>query len=334
MAIYYTSSTATGGGDGSISNEWTLAEAFGASGIVDGDTLLVKADGTYNLSTKITVAIATYDWEDAPIVKGANADGTDDGTTATINGSGITADDMFLFDQSGTRIQFFNIRFTAATSSAISITNNTGATAYHFQNCRIDNSTGDGIEDLEASTHYLGFVDCEIDNNGGNGISTVQSLYILNTKIHDNTTDGISISGNFNPSININNSLIYSNGVNGIDINLGAGFVIVGNVIYDNGGDGIEITPANGFLVVTNNIFRSNGAYGIGGATLDSEFGICDYNCYSNNTSGAVSWNGGTPPGNNNVTNNPLFTSETVGAEDFTLQSGSPCLDVGFGYNG
>jgi len=44
--------------------------------------------------------------------------------------------------------------------------------------------------------------------------------------------------------------------------------------------------------------------------------------------------NGGVLPGYGNVTTDPLFESIVSGSEDFSLQSTSPCLNAGYGYEG
>lgn len=79
--------------------------------------------------------------------------------------------------------------------------------------------------------------------------------------------------------------------------------------------------------MVNNSVFRSNGAYGIdyNGVASYASWNE-DYNCFSNNTSGTISIGS---IGAHSITDDPLFTSETDGAEDFTPQSSSPLLGAG-----
>jgi hypothetical protein len=131
--------------------------------------------------------------------------------------------------------------------------------------------------------------------------------------------------------------LFYDNGGDALICTSGGQIVIKNNVFFANDSDGIYISSATNCspIHVVNNIFRSNGGYGINMNSIDTDLiGYCDYNCYSNNSSGAIDIFGGTPPGSNNVTSDPKFVSETDGSEDFNLQSDSPCKNAGYGYNG
>jgi hypothetical protein len=112
------------------------------------------------------------------------------------------------------------------------------------------------------------------------------------------------------------------------------GSYIANNIFFKNTGAGIAfntVTDSLIGLILINNIFRSNSTYGV---SVLNNVGIAlfDYNCFSNNTSG--NYNKGALPGTHDVLSDPLFTSEVSGFEDFTLQSGSPCINTGFGYNG
>ena len=134
--------------------------------------------------------------------------------------------------------------------------------------------------------------------------------------------------------VTLKGNIIYDNGADGIVIaSTEQPAVIVDNVLFGNTGDGIDIANTCYGTIIFNNIFRSNGGYGINTNTSNAySFSFCDYNCYSNNTSGEMDI---TTIGSNNVSDNPDFVSETDGSEDFSLQSGSPCLrNAGFGYDG
>ena len=209
-----------------------------------------------------------------------------------------------------------------------------------FIRCRIDNASGDGIFDQESDNDAAKvYIDTEIDSNGDRGIDSLGTIRgghtMINCRIHDNVSHGIEETVGA-PKGGYFGCIIYDNGGDGIQVNNTLeNITFMGNVFFGNAGDGLELRADSRFVTVLNNIFRSNGGYGIFTNTATNGiFAFADFNCFSNNTSGAIDINGGTPPGDDNVTADPLFTSETDGSEDFTLQTGSPCLDVGFGYDG
>jgi hypothetical protein len=61
MATYYVSATAPGGGDGSVGNPWTLAEAVALQGssIVGADTVEMSS-GVYSRSTQVSLTHGTW----------------------------------------------------------------------------------------------------------------------------------------------------------------------------------------------------------------------------------------------------------------------------------
>jgi hypothetical protein len=107
-------------------------------------------------------------------------------------------------------------------------------------------------------------------------------------------------------------------------------------VFYLNAINSISIASTVAKISVINTIFHSNNyAISAAAACTAGKYAInMDYNCYYNNTSGDVNVNinGGVIPGTHNIETNPLFASTTLGAEDFRLQTESPCLGVGMGY--
>ena len=108
--------------------------------------------------------------------------------------------------------------------------------------------------------------------------------------------------------------------------------VITGSVFFGNSGNGIgeqSTQLAGGPARITNCIFRSNGGYGVSRGTWATQFAEIDYCCFSNNTSGAIEAGSVALAGPNNIYSDPLFTTETDGSEDFTLQVSSPCINAG-----
>ena len=349
MATYFVRSA--GGSDGnsglSFALGWATIQYAADNASAAGDIVLICDDGTH-LPTATVDFNTNAGAKNNPIVfRGASATGVDNGTIATISGASLPATtDLFNLNISALAIKFELLRITAATRVNILI-----GTAFNeglaiFRDVRIDNAATDGILDSESATTKLTiFINCEIDSNGDKGLESVGVARgghkMLNCSIHDNTGDGIEENIPLaSPKSEYVGCLFYNNGGSGLN-SITGGFpaVLIHNCIFfNNTNDGITFNSTityNYGLVVTNNIFRSNGGYGINTNTgILGQFAYADYNCLSNNTSGAIDINAGVAPGSNNVTTDPTFTNETAGSEDFTLQSGSPCLDVGLGYNG
>lgn len=319
---YYTKHDAGGGGVGSFADPFTFQEAADAA--LADDLVLVCNTGVYTPAATIdfdtnTGAILT------PITfRGANADGSDDGTVATISGSGMGSGNLFYLNINN-MLNFDNLRITASKGAGIRIGN---IVVYlTLSNCRIDNSVGDGIYETSASINVFLF-GCEIDNNARGLMGNVASRgrwKVCRCSIHDNSSYGI-FEGS---TIIAEDNLIYDNGDDGINLEVanGAYQMIRGNVFFGNSADGIAIKVSLGRLIIENNIFRSNGGYAINTNTgTIRQFMSCKNNCSHNNTSGHIDINGGTLPGTGHVLADPLFVSETDGSENFSLQSGSPCL--------
>lgn len=340
MATYYSKHDAGGGGVGSFADPFTLQELFDNTD--SGDLGLICNTGTYTPSVTIDIdngsAVTANNYA---VIRGANADGSDDGTIATISGSSLGAStDLFNFNVSAICIKLENLRITGATQYNVTLNAAINASNIIFNNCRIDNATNHGIYNAESTLQFfVGFNGCEIDNNGGDGINSAGfsrgGIKMINTSVHDNTGDGVKdTTGSVAKSVYIGCSF-YDNGEHGLNFSDDCfGAVCINCVFFGNTDNGINFTDTTNTCQMTfiNNIYRSNGGYGIdtnGGSS--GQFALCDYNCFSNNTSGAMDIS---TPGSNNVTSDPLFTSETDGSEDFTLQSSSPCKNIGIGYNG
>lgn len=345
MATYFVRQS--GGSDGndglSFAQGWaTIQHAADTVASGGGDLVLICADGTHAPTATIDFDTNAGATENPNIFRGASAIGVDDGTVATVSGSGISSAPLFNLSIASLFMTLENLRLTAGTTFNINLGTALNDSFVNFINVRIDNASGAGVFNGESDAETVfQFINCEIDNNGADGIDSAGAsrggLKIINCSIHNNTGDGVEeTSGVVSKAVCIK-TLFYANGGHGLNINNDLRSTIIdGCVFFNNTLNGIEIggTTIND-LVITNCIFRSNGGYGIdtnGGSLL--QFAYADFNCFSNNTSGDIDINGGTPPGDNNVIDNPDFTSETGGSEDFTLQAGSPCLDVGLGYDG
>jgi hypothetical protein len=210
-------------------------------------------------------------------------------------------------------------------NTANSVVYSTSSISPIFENCKIDNGGSHGIYMTNASaTVYL--YNCEANNNTGSGIYGA-AFYMTNCYIHDNSQYGIRVTG----TALVIGSIIDSQSNHGFIASSWTGIgIIKDSVFYNNTGasvDGINISGSSANIIyIMNNIFNDNGRYGVNLPTTRPH--IFDYNCLEGNGTGAI--NGGSflfPSKKGEVTSDPLFTDAANG--DFTLQSGSPCLNTG-----
>lgn len=341
MPTYYV--RASGGNDSntglSFAQAWaTLTKAVAT--IAAGDTVLVCSDGTHTYGSGISFNNAAGTVTQPLTIRGAGPTGADDGSIATISGGG-TATYLINLGSTSWNYRFQNLNITNATYGVYH-NSNTGSN-YSFLNCRIyGNSTTNVRFDTLSSGCRVHMAGCELDTSGSlYGLRITLSpntfLYLVNCSFHDNVRSGLIVQGNTRVHVVVEDCNFYDNGYQGIyvegDI---TGAVIKNCVFFNNFYNGLRLnTTTTGNLLFMNNIMRLNGGYGINcNSTSTGQFGICDYNCYSGNTLGNININGGVPIGSNSITSNPLFVSEVDGSEDFRLQYGSPCSDIGYGYNG
>jgi len=327
MAVYYVSSLASGSGDGSYESPWTLEEA--AANAVAGDEVRIMADGTYLPSA--TIAPAAVGSAGAYVTYvGANSSGEVDGTRPLISGANLPANtDIFSFGT--TAQQHFEFRdLEIANSPRHAIYSN--LTVYGMLiNCVIHDSVNSGCYALSSTSKFV--IDrCYLYNNGvglGNNNASRFSGSIVRNCMFANNTVGL-LNG---LACTIQSNLFLRNGYGIQANNYLTETTITNNVFYGSTNDAIKLNTAAGsrFNIISDNIFRSNGGYAIN--NYDSLSYRLYNNCFSNNTSGDT--NLGTISGNGNIHEDPLFVSETLGSEDFRLQSTSPCKDAGrnpYGY--
>jgi len=147
-----------------------------------------------------------------------------------------------------------------------------------------------------------------------------------------NSGGGISMGNNATPSL-LNNLLI-SNTQDGLWVGSSSP-VVVNNTIVGSGlpssGDGIRLRSNSGCTPpycttgsITNNIIVSYevGIFGTGVITP-----VIDYNDVWGNTTADYSLPASVVTGTHNILLDPLFTNPA--ADDYHLQSGSPCVDAG-----
>lgn len=311
MATFYSSHNAAGGGAGTIGDPYTLAEL--ATNVTAGNVGLVMATGTYTPSATTTLGNSGTITSRVQI-RGCAADGTDDGTVATISG-GSLGGGVHGITLSGSYVELANLRVTACPGTAI---HSTGANN-RLRNVRMDTSAnGFTQNDFNEATE---FIECEFDNNTGYGyggsVVSRGSAILRRCSIHDNGSYGtrMAVVGS------ISDCLIFRNGSHGVIIDLtntgSQQLLIARSTIFNNTGNGIDLSVGTSIptLLVQQCIIASNTAYGFDYNTTNANI-VQIVRCgFYNNTSGAL--NTGSLP-SDCVTTDPGFASTTAGSEDFT----------------
>jgi hypothetical protein len=321
MAVYYVSSLASGSGDGSLANPWTIDQSLSA---VAGSEIRLIADGIYNITTTLSwTAIGTATAFNKII--GCNASGVVDGTKAVLSAQNAAISIvLFLASQ---RLSFKYIKFLDCASQAVY-----GQSAYgdpsfcavtdcEFINCY----TGIQLPSAQSSLRVIGCLFSGCTLGIGSSASGRHSGNIIYESVFIANDTGLYLgsASTVNKCIFIRNNYGFRCNTNFIDS------VLSHNTFFGNTADAIRLITGARFSLITNSIFRNNGGYGIN-ADADCKEGLSlSYNCFSNNTSGPINLDGGVPWGEGHIFTDPLFISEVPGSEDLRLQSASPCTDAG-----
>lgn len=216
--------------------------------------------------------------------------------------------------------RWFNIRVGRATSHGVTTT----ASLYLFgANVSSSNNGGTGFSFTENGGNMTLCGTFEANNNTSYGMSGVNNpdgnLFMWNY-CHDNGAAG----QNWRRAGSCFFCIFDSNSGSGVNGGAYSGPKYVGNIFYNNTGatsDGLNTADGQTTQLAVNNISVSNGRYGFNISTIY----LFDYNCYNaNGTSGL----NGITAGTHDITSSPSFTDAANG--DFTLQTGSPCLNTGF----
>lgn len=185
------------------------------------------------------------------------------------------------------------------------------------------------------STGQTRIIGCEVTGSATYGLQYAQNNingYVSGCYIHDNTGDGVLVSGSNSPTIY--NTIIESNGGRGILLSTAFATanalraMILNCTIYGNGDSGLEVSDADANVWIENSIFMDNGN-AAGEYNVEWVAGAAEYqgyhynNCYyksSNNLSGLTT-------NSTEITTDPLFLDAANG--DFRLSASSPCKATG-----
>jgi hypothetical protein len=165
-------------------------------------------------------------------------------------------------------------------------------------------------------------------------------IIVRRNSISDSTANGIYVEPTASLNqVEISYNAIYRNN-KGIWINAtqtNTHVSLLNNVIYGNTSHGVDTNAADAdghMLSLENNVIAGNGGYGIAlsAAFAAGHIGINRNNNYNANTSGHwqnVPSGASNPPGTDDQTGDPQFTSVTSGSENFKPAAGSPLIDAG-----
>lgn len=327
MTIYFASSLATGGGDGSFSNPWTLQEGLV---VKSPDELRIIADGTY-LPTTTIVPTGIGSIANPTLITGCNLSGDVDGTKADISGANLPSATDILEHAITQYKMYKNLIVRNSPRHGIACPSNTNL---HFNNIDILNNAQWGATPLTNSSAKFSFTNCLISGNmygiGSAAGGRMPNLKLIACTIENNSNTGIHVAN----ELIVLKTVVKNNGI-GIRPNISAPsmWLISSSTFYKNT-NAIDVgTYALNLSIIESNIFRNNTGYAFkSGSTIVDRIIIMN-NCFSNNTSGDSE--SGPITGNGNIHEDPLFVSEVEGEEDFNLQPTSPCINTGlnpYGY--
>ena len=330
MAIFFASSLATGDGDGSFSDPWTLQEGME---VESPDELRIIADGTY-LPTATLVPEGIGTTRNPVLITGCNLSGNVDGTKADISGADLPSETDILDHPITQNITYKNLIVRNSPRHGIACSSSSGDTRLHFNNIDILNNAQWGATPLENSSIKFSFTNCLISGNMyGIGIVynyRMPTLYLIACTIENNSDIGICVSND----LIVLKTIVKNNGV-GIRANITTPerWLISNSTFYKNT-NAIDVGDGSlGLSIIESNIFRNNTGYAFKSGSTIVDRNMIINNCFSNNTSGDSE--SGSITGNGNIHENPLFVSEDEDEEDFNLQPTSPCINAGlnpYGY--
>lgn len=199
-----------------------------------------------------------------------------------------------------------NLRFTSSSLDGLD-----AGTYCLVINCKSQN-TGIATRSAFTGTLTSRFISCEGISDNGIAFDVTLYCFFLNCYAHDSAT-GYSITSGTIISSSIADTC--TTGINCLSYDY---LRIINNTIY-NCTTGISGTTSS-ISVFTNNIITdcTTGT----SWTTETPSNFWDYNCWNNTTDVSL-----VSKGPNDITADPLLNTPADG--DFTLKTGSPCLDAG-----
>lgn len=285
---------------------WTDAIFDDANGVLAGNKLHVKNDGTANLSIfsvgKDGTLLKYITVEGYNTTRGDNPVGANRPAIA-MGGNAFSIDNRWIFS---------NFIFTTSHASGVQI----GANS-KIVNCKSTNASASANRDAFKLESLGGIFRSEAISTNGEAITfNLHDIKVVGCYIHDSLT-GINVGGTDSHVIY---GCIFDTCTNGVKVTSGSdGSAVIGNTFY-NCTTQIDAGATNDSWTIVNNIFDA-GTDGVKWGDADQSM-FMDFNCWDNTTDVT-----NVVKGDNAVTGDPGLTDPANG--DFTLGSGSNCLDAG-----
>jgi hypothetical protein len=339
----------SGGTGGSTGGTFAVGGAIAspitaAANLTHGNTIYVKADGTYTVSASIVFGIDNNGFNPTQVIGYTTTRGDNGRATWTTSTNSVD-----LIQPGGSVFRdgsFYNLNLTS--------TAGTPGDGYHTPsratyNLMFNNVSFSGFKngfegDAGATdTFYtLTLINTEIKSSTNKGILTSMNVYCAGCNIHDNAGGGVHFLANSAGAWQSSfvHSIISFNTGSGIDQNngtgqVGRGFSLFNCAVYKNTGDGVQLitsTAAIPFQTI-NTVYYGNGGFGInntGGSTTSAPNSyVALSNAFGSNTSGATSGVLAIAQGTVTLSADP-FTSGTNFALNSTAGGGAALKGVGF----
>ncbi len=293
--------------------------------IAKGNVVYIKATGTLTITTSIWISDVGNDVIHSAIIGYGTTRGDNGQVTIT-----TSTNSVHIFTcQGANRFDFYNLILTnTAGTRGNGFFCNFLPNAYSIISNCVLNGFVNGIDSVTSTSwQALTIINTEIKNCSSNGLLLSGYAQVVASYIHDNSGDGIQITGGLGHVYCIE-VVCANNGGAGFRDNssdTSRYFFLKNCVSYNNTGDGVKVASSSGVqgLFALNCIFYGNGGFGVNfpsvtSAILPGTFLLQWNNALGSNTSG--SRNTGLPAGVTDIalTANP-FTSPSTG--DFSLNN-------------
>lgn len=308
------SPTPTGGTSGL---SWYLGGAHatiqrGMNSVDAGDTLYIKASGTYNED----ISYDTYGLVDSRVTIEGYTTTPGDGGRVTISG---TTNCLTLSTATNYYVIFKGLNFTGCSDSGVL---GIGTDRPIFYNCKFHNNGGYGVRLDNTCT----FINCEAYGNTFYGFDVDTEGVFIGCIAHTNGSVGIHTDGGSARDTLFYKNLCYNNVGSALSCGGRANY-IANTIDGDNVGtaDGINLA-GNARAYVIDNVIHDcdEGVRGTGTLTDALIFN----NCLSQNTTDYNVVGPASPKGLNDVTTaDPKFIDEAN--DDYNLQHQSPAASAG-----
>lgn len=298
------------GGDGKVGGCLDIMTDAFCEQLTPGNDVYIQDDNTA-MTLAASLSVENDGTETAPITiegykssRGDNpAKGSGDQPVITCAANAFTFDDYWVF-----RNLNIDITETYGLYPGLSCV---------IENCDI-NQSGSGTRYAVHDTGGSKIIDCELQAANGRAVRARSDTAIINCYIHDSTS-GIYFDSD--------RGFIAGNVIDtcpcGIDINSRGLVVVLNNTIYGSTGHAISGTSGAANLFI-NNIFDAC-AVGVEWTT-PTYSNYFNYNCWDC-TDDIVDTD--VVAGSNAVSGDPGLTDPSADPPDFTLGSGSNCIDAG-----